>query len=85
VVSFDDTLGAHMAPPLTEAEPATEDMGRQAVELIVQHCRQPAGAPRRSKRITLQPRIHHRASTRTLAGDCPAAPLASPETAADGM
>jgi DNA-binding LacI/PurR family transcriptional regulator len=85
VVSFDDTLGAHMAPPLTEAEPATEDMGRQAVDLIVQHCRQPAGTPRRSKRITLQPRIHHRASTGPVAGDYPAVPLASLETVAHAM
>jgi DNA-binding LacI/PurR family transcriptional regulator len=68
VVSYDDTLGAYMAPPLTEAEPPTEEMGRRAVELIVQQCRQRRAqrTPHREQRILLQPHIHVRASTRAL-------------------
>jgi DNA-binding LacI/PurR family transcriptional regulator len=49
VVSIDDTLGSYMAPPLTEAEPQTEEMGRQAVELIIQQC-QRTGARGRATR-----------------------------------
>lgn len=67
VVSYDDTLGPYMAPPLTEAEPPTEEMGRQAVDLIVEEGQRSAARGRgRSRRITLQPRLHLRESTRPL-------------------
>jgi len=67
VVGVDDTLGAYMAPPLTEAEPRTVEMGRQAVELIVAQCRETAEASRRGgQRVTLAPRLHIRASTRAV-------------------
>ena len=67
VVSFDDTLGPQMAPALTEVEPLDEEMGRQAVDLIVEHYRQPVsdrGAD--GRRIVLEPRLHRRGSTRPL-------------------
>lgn len=64
LVSCDDTLGPYMAPPLTEADPQTEEMGSQAVDLIVQ---QTTGTPsERGQRVVLQPRLHLRASTRPL-------------------
>ncbi len=69
VVSYDDTLGAFMTPPLTEVEPLTEDMGRTAVDLIVRQCqeRETSSAVRKGQRIVLQPRLHRRASTRSPA------------------
>lgn len=63
VVSFDDTLGPYMAPALTESKPPDEEMGRQAVELIVRYSQRQAD---RSQRIVLQPQLHRRDSTRTL-------------------
>ncbi len=67
VVGVDDTLGPYMAPPLTEAEPQTVEMGRQAVELIVAQCRETSGAGRRDgRRVTLTPHLHVRASTRAM-------------------
>jgi LacI family transcriptional regulator len=67
VVSFDDTLGPYMAPPLTEADPANEEIGCKAVELIVQQSTQTSRADRgRGKRVTLRPRIHLRGSTRAV-------------------
>jgi LacI family transcriptional regulator len=69
VVSYDDTLGAFMTPPLTEAEPLTEQMGREAADLIVRQGqdRQMSANARKGQRIVLQPRIHRRASTRSPA------------------
>ncbi len=67
VAGVDDTLGPYMAPPLTEVEPQTVEMGRQAVELIVAQCRETAGAGRRDgRRVTLTPHLHARASTRAM-------------------
>jgi DNA-binding LacI/PurR family transcriptional regulator len=64
VVSFDNTLGPYLAPPLTDAEAPAESMGRHAIELIVQHCqRAAAGKPTKGQRVTLQPQLHLRAST----------------------
>jgi len=77
VAGFDNTLGPYMAPPLTEVEPPTEEMGHRAVDLIVQDGQRVA--PRtRGQRIMLQPHLHVRASTRSLeeagAGDLIATP-----------
>ena len=66
VVSVDDTLGPYTAPPLTEAEPRTVEVGRQAVDLIVEHCRGAEGGHHDARRVTLTPRLHVRASTRPL-------------------
>jgi len=69
VVGLDDTLGPYMAPPLTEAEPQTVEMGRQAVDFIVEQCRGATeeGGNRDGRRVTLTPRLHIRASTRAIA------------------
>ena len=82
VVSFDDTLGAFMAPPLTEAEPAPEEMGRQAVDFIVQHCQQPDDTTREGQKATLQPQIHRRASTRAVSVGSPSIDSLVPGAAA---
>jgi DNA-binding LacI/PurR family transcriptional regulator len=67
VVSYDNTLGPYMAPPLTEAEPPTEEMGRQAVDLIVEECQRSAARGRgRGQRVVLQARLHLRDSARPL-------------------
>jgi len=67
VVGVDDTLGPYMAPPLTEAEPQTVEMGRQAVELIVAQCRETSGTDHHDgRRVTLTPHLHARASTRAM-------------------
>ncbi len=67
VVSVDDTLGPYLAPPLTEAEPQTVEMGRQAVELIVAQCQGTAGPGHRDgHRVTLMPHLRVRASTRAM-------------------
>lgn len=66
VVSCDDTQGPYLSPPLTEAEPRTVEMGRQAVDLIVAQCQQ---EPRRrgvTQRVLLEPQIRIRASTRAV-------------------
>ncbi|HKC76700.1 MAG TPA: substrate-binding domain-containing protein [Chloroflexota bacterium] len=67
VVSYDNTLGPYMAPPLTEAEPPTAEMGRQAVALIVEECQRSTARGRgRGQRVVLQSRLHLRDSARPL-------------------
>jgi len=67
VVSVDNTLGPYLAPVLTEASHPGEDMGRQAVDLIVEHCRiVAAGKTNRSRRVTLQPKLFLGSSTRII-------------------
>jgi DNA-binding LacI/PurR family transcriptional regulator len=67
VASYNDTLGPYMAPPSTEAEPPTEEMGRQAVDLIVDECQRSAARGRgRGQRVVLPSRLHLRDSTRPL-------------------
>ncbi len=68
VVGVDDTLGRYMAPPLTEVEPQTVEMGRQAVDLVVAQCQGAMTSDRgNGRRVTLTPRLHLRTSTRALA------------------
>jgi DNA-binding LacI/PurR family transcriptional regulator len=67
VVSVDNTVGPYLAPVLTEACHPGELLGRKAVELIVEQCRnEAAGKPGRSRKVTLQPELLLGASTRII-------------------
>lgn len=66
VVSCDDTQGPYLSPPLTEVEPRTVEMGRQAVELIVAQGQHTAKRRGITQRILLEPRLHVRSSTRAI-------------------